>query len=41
MDVLFGYQKLMEIVEDGFIKLTTIEGLSHDEQRTLRENCKK
>lgn len=41
MEVLFGFQELTEIVEEGFVEPETPAGLTMEEQRTIKENRKK
>ncbi|XP_073111050.1 uncharacterized protein [Elaeis guineensis] len=41
MEVLFGYQDLMEIIEEGFIEPEATTILSQEEQKILKENRKK
>ncbi|PKI26195.1 hypothetical protein CRG98_049116, partial [Punica granatum] len=41
MEVLFGFQELSEIIEDGFEEPMATANLTAEEQRTLKENRKK
>ena len=41
MEVLFGFQELTEIIEEGFVEPEAATDSTTEEQRTIKENRKK
>ncbi|XP_075521330.1 uncharacterized protein LOC142554551 [Primulina tabacum] len=41
MEVLFGYQEILDIIKEGFTEPDNVETLSKDDQSILQENRKK